>query len=450
MVNRKIDAYLKEFYTSTNKAVLLAGARQIGKTFSIRRLGEETFKYFVEVNFIETPDAVKIFQNVQSVDEIITRLSAFVTVPLVEHETLVFFDEVQRCPECVTQIKFLVDDGRFRYALSGSLLGVELKGLRSAPVGYIDVKDMYPLDFEEFILALGVNRNLITTLQECFNQRKPVDAVIHERLMKLFMLYLVVGGMPAAVDKYVRTKNIQTVVAEQQSILRLYHLDISQYDPSNKLYIDEIFDLIPSELDSKNKRFILKKIDENFKFSRYENSFLWLKDAGVAHPTYNIQEPKTPLKLNEQRNLFKLFSNDVGLLCCQYANGIQLNMLNGECNMNYGAVFENVVAQELAAHDFTLYYFNSKKQGELDFVVEYKGHVLPIEVKSGKDYTKHNALNNVMDTDDYNIPEGVVLCNDNVRQVDKIIYLPIYMIMFMHNDKSVAPMIYEPDLTGLV
>lgn len=450
MISRSINTYIQDFYKNTRQCLLLTGARQIGKTYSIRKFGKEHFKYFVEVNFIETPAAVQIFNDVQSVEDIITRLSAFVSVPLIPGETFIFFDEVQKCPECVTQMKFLVDDGRFRYAMSGSLLGVDLKGLRSVPVGYVNTKEMYPLDFEEFILALGVNIRLIDKLKVCYDSKTPVDPVVHERMMRLLYLYLVVGGMPAAVSKYIETNNIQDVVLMQQSILNLYHWDISQYDPDRKLYIDEIFDLIPSELDAKNKRFILKSLNENFKFSRYKDSFLWLKDAGVALPTYNVQAPILPLKLNELRNLFKLFSNDVGLLCCQYANGIQLKMLSGECNLNYGAIFENFVAQELTAHGYDLYYYNSKKFGELDFVVEHTGHILPIEVKSGKDYTKHNALNNVLSNPEFELPEAIVLCNDNIRQDGIITYMPIYMSMFIKRKAQTSPLIYKPDLRGLM
>lgn len=450
MIRRSINTYIQDFYKNTRQCLLLTGARQIGKTYSIRKFGKEHFKYFVEVNFIETPAAVQIFNDVQSVEDIITRLSAFVSVPLVPGDTFIFFDEVQKCPECVTQMKFLVDDRRFRYAMSGSLLGVDLKGLRSVPVGYVNTKEMYPLDFEEFILALGVNIGLIDKLRVCYESKTHVDPVVHERLMRLLYLYIVVGGMPAAVSKYIETNNIQDVVLMQQSILNLYHWDISQYDPDKKLYIDEIFDLIPSELDAKNKRFILKSLNENFKFSRYKDSFLWLKDAGVALPTYNVQAPTLPLKLNELRNLFKLFSNDVGLLCCQYANGIQLKMLSGECTLNYGAIFENFIAQELTAHGYDLYYYNSKKFGELDFVVEHTGHILPIEVKSGKDYTKHNALNNVLSNPEFELPEAIVLCNDNIRQDGIITYMPIYMSMFIKRKPQTSPLIYKPDLSGLI
>ncbi len=449
MLKRKIDSYIEQFYKRTNKALLVTGARQTGKSFSIRQYGTTHYENFVEINFIEQPDAAKILKGAKSSQDILVRLSLLTSTPLVAGNTLVFFDEVQECPEIVTAIKFLVDEGSYRYILSGSLLGVELKDLRSEPVGYMDVKDMYPLDLEEFFMAMGVSGQVTDGLQKAFEERQPVDEFVHKKMMELFRLYLIVGGMPAAVQKYIDTHNLQDVIAEQQAIIRLYKRDITKYDKNHKLYIDEIFDLIPSELNAKNKRFILKDLNENLKFSRYENSFLWLKNAGVALPTYNVEEPVVPLKLSRSRNLFKLFQSDIGLLACQYAEGIQLRIINDEKGINYGAIFENVVAQELQAHGFELYYFNSKKQGELDFIIEKDGHTLPIEVKSGKDYQRHNALSNVMDNEDYEIPRALVFCNDNVSTSGKIVYLPIYMIAYLKKD-VIGEVIYDVDLEGLV
>lgn len=219
------------------------------------------------------------------------------------------------------------------------------------------------------------------------------------------------------------------------------------------MQIEEIYDLIPSELNAKNKRFILKKLNEKARFSKYEDSFVWLRDAGVAIPTYNIEEPKLPLLLNKQRNLFKLFLNDVGLLAAMYGGNIQTRLLSKDPNINFGAFFENLVAQELYAHGFakemhSLYFFNSKKQGELDFVVEYDNNVLPIEVKSGKDYERHNALNNVMQNKDYDVPSAYVFCQENVSIKDKRIYFPIYMITFF-KQIQIKEKIYKYDLTGL-
>ena len=310
------------------------------------------------------------------------------------------------------------------------------------------VKDMYPLDFEEFISCVGINDNVITALRDAWKDRTPVDEFIHSKIMELFRLYLIVGGMPAAVSKYIESNNLQEVMAIQQDIIRLYRRDITQYDPDDKLYIEEIFNLIPPELNAKNKRFILKKLNENAKFERYQNSFLWLKNAGVALPVYNVEEPKMPLLLARSRNLFKLFQNDVGLLAAQYAEGIQLRIIKGDKDINFGSIYENAVAQELVAHALEPFYYNNKKRGELDFIIELDGKVLPIEVKSGKDYDTHRALSNIMDCDEYELPEAVVFNNDNLRINGKIIYAPIYMVMFQEKN-NVAPTHYKVDLTML-
>jgi len=448
MLKRKIDSYLDEFYKRTDKALLVTGARQTGKSFSIRQFGKSHFEHFVEINFIEQPDAAEALKGAKNSQDIIVRLSLLTNIDLVPGKTLIFFDEVQECPEIVTAIKFLVDEGSYRYILSGSLLGIELKDLRSEPVGYMDVKDMYPLDLEEFFQAMGVSEQVMERLRTAYEQKQPVDDFVHKKIMELFRLYLIVGGMPAAVQKYLDTNNLKDVMMEQQAIIRLYKRDISKYDKDHKLYIDEIFDLIPSELNAKNKRFILKDLNENLKFPRYENSFLWLKNAGVALPTYNVEEPVVPLKLSRSRNLFKLFQSDIGLLACQYAEGIQLRIINDEKSINFGSIYENVVAQELNAHGFNLYYFNSKKQGELDFVIEKNGHTLPIEVKSGKDYQRHNALNNVMGNADYEIPQALVFCNENVSIDNNVCYVPIYMVCFLKKE-TLGDITYAVNIKGI-
>ena len=403
----------------------------MGKTFAIREVGKTCFKHVVEFNFIEEPKLKSIFAEPKDAKSLLLRLSAMAKTKLVPGETLVFFDEVQECPEVVTAIKFLVDEGSYRYVMSGSLLGVELKDLRSVPVGYMAEKEMTPLDFEEFAMALGMSDEVMEHLRTCYETKKPVDSVVHEKMMELLRLYLVMGGMPAVVARYLATNNFREVREEQENIVRMYQKDIAKYDADNKLYIKEIFDMIPSELNAKNKRFILKSLHEKAKFYRYKNSFLWLADAGVALPTYNVEEPRLPLKLNEQRNLFKLFLNDVGLLSCSYSLDFQGNMILGEMDANFGAVFENFAAQELHAHGYPLYYFNSKKQGELDFVIEHECRILPIEIKSGKNYKRHNALSNVMSNADYALKEAVVFTSGNVEVRGNILYLPAYLLMYL-------------------
>jgi len=435
MLQRKNETIIREFLLNEKRALLVTGARQTGKTFSIRRVAKEIYENVVEVNFIESPEAKAIFSNPRDAQEILLRLSAFSKERMIPGKTLIFFDEVQECKDIVTAIKFLVDEGSYRYVMSGSLLGIELKDIRSIPVGYMSVLEMYPLNLEEFAYAVGISDDVISYLQECFLQVKPVDDFIHQRMLELMRHYLLVGGMPAVVQTYVDTNNVKNIVATQQDIINAYKLDISKYAEEKKLQIDEIYELIPAELNAKNKRFILKELNAKARFQRYENDFLWLKDAGVSIPVYNVEEPKLPLLLGKQRNLLKLFLSDVGLLAAMYGNQIQMRLFSGDVNINNGAIYENFVAQELSANglavNHSLYYFNSKKQGELDFVIEYENHVLPIEVKSGKDYARHNALNNVLSNADYDIPRAFVLCQDNIRTKGKVVYFPIYMTMFL-------------------
>lgn len=452
MIERKVENRIRDFLLYDKRALLITGARQVGKTFSIRKIAKECFEQVVEINFVEHPEAVSLFYEQRGAKDLLLRLSAYARKSLVPGKTLIFFDEVQKCREIVTAIKFLVEEGSYKYVMSGSLLGVELKDIRSVPVGYMDEIEMYPLDMLEFFKAIGMGDDVINHLRESYDNKTPVDDFIHQRMLEAVRLYLIVGGMPAVVQKYLDTNNLKRVLDEQRGIIRTYKRDITQYATENKLQIEEILALIPAELNAKNKRFVLKELNEKARFSKYEDGFVWLKEAGVAIPAYNIDEPKIPLLLSKQRNLFKLFLNDVGLLAAMYGGNIQIRLLGKDSDINYGALFENLVAQELYAHglsvEHSLYYFNSKKQGELDFVIEHEGQVLPIEVKSGKDYLRHNALSNVMKNVDYAIPSAHVYCQDNVRTADKVTYYPIYMIAFLEQVQD-EEIIHHFDLAGL-
>lgn len=454
MINRKLDLYIEHHFETSKTALLLKGARQTGKTFAIRKFAMHHKYNLIEINFDEDASAKNIFAESASASDVLLRISAHTNKKTSLPKTLIFLDEIQKCPQALTWIKFLVDEGSCSYALSGSLLGVELNDVESYPVGYLTIKEVFPLDLEEFARALGLQDNVFEAIKMAWEQLTPVDDVVHKAMIKMVQLYLVVGGMPAAVQAYLDTNDLNIVEERQRDVLKLYRLDISKYDPAQKFEIDEIFRLLPSELDSKNKRFILKKLNEHARFSRYENGFIWLKNAGVAIPVYNITEPVIPLKLNQQRNLLKLFQNDVGLLACQYASGLQIKLLSGDININYGAIYENLVAQELNCHGFggdehELYYYNNKKQGELDFIIEYEGRVLPIEVKSGKDYERHNALCNVLGNAGYGIINAYVLCNGNVEVNGNRVYLPIYMLMFLNKFPTAKEQIFHLDLSSL-
>lgn len=357
-------------------------------------------------------------------------------------------DEVQEYKDIVTKIKFLVEDGSYRYIMSGSLLGVELRDLRSAPVGYLRICDMYPLSFMEFAQAVGVHQDTFDALKSSFQKRQPIDEFVHKKMLDVFYLYLIVGGMPEAVDTYIKTNDLAEVAQIHEKISRLYKTDFSKYEEKYKLKLREIYDAMPGQLDQKTKRFQFTRIGKGLSYDRTENDFLWLKDAGVAIPVYNVSEPKVPLIISENRNLFKLFFSDVGLLTSHYSNEVKIALLNKEKDINNGALFENVVAQELLSKGHKLYYFNSKKQGELDFVLELSGKVVPLEIKSGKDYKRHSALNNVLSNTEYGIEEAYVFSEGNVEVVEKRIYMPIYMIMFLE-DCPLENTVYKLDLKGL-
>lgn len=444
MLKRKISKRLEQFFSDNGRyALLVDGARQVGKTFIIEDFARRHYENFIEINFVKTPSARRIFENVDDESDILEKLSTFSRKGLMRGKTLVFLDEVQECPEAVTYIKFLVQDGTCHYVLSGSLLGVELKNVRSVPVGFMDEVKMYPLDFEEFVLANGEREELIAAARKSWEERRPLDRLYHERLSKLFRLYLVVGGMPAAVQRYLDTHDISAVVQEQEQILVEYRKDITKYDRENSLRIREVFERIAPELNKKNKRFYVNSVKPGERTERLEDEFVWLKEAGVAIPSYVVDEPVVPLVLSKRSNLFKLFMNDVGLLAASYMDGIQLRILNSELDINFGSVYENAVAQELVAHGFLPSYYSSREHGEIDFVLETGGKILPIEVKSGKHYKRHRALNKLMECDEYGIESAIVFDDDAMDVVGKVFYAPIYMVMFLKKDSLPANMIYD-------
>ena len=452
MLKRKIDQEFLGFLQGpTKEALLVTGARQVGKTFSVRQFAHRHFQDFVEINFIEHPEAKALFDSVHGTKDFFNRFSAYVGRSLTKGKTLVFFDEVQECPEIVTFIKFLGDDGRYRYALSGSLLGVKIKDVRSVPVGYLREVDMFPLDFEEFVMANGMPTEVMDNLKEACQANRPIDKVVDVKMMDLLRLYLVVGGMPAAVQVYVDTNDIQAVIREQQAILVQYRKDAAKYDARDKLEIVRTLDLIPSELNVQNKRFYATALRPGERFDRIGDNFLWLKSAGIAIPVYNVDQPKAPLELSKKANLFKLFLNDVGLLSCMYMDGIQLKILSGDIGINFGSVYENFVAQELRAHGFEhIYYYNSKKHGEVDFVVEHDGAALLIEAKSGRDYDRHTALDNVMAVRDFGIESAWVLNGFGDSSSDgRVAYRPVYSLMCLHHNPLPDKMLYKVDLSSL-
>lgn len=434
-LHRKIEKEIRDWYCKENKALLIKGARQVGKTYVIRKTLKELGANVVEFNLIEKPEVVSILANSHTLDDILLGLSTQTALPMVKGETVLFFDEIQKYKEMVTRIKFLVDEGSFKYVLSGSLLGVEITNLESAPVGYLSTKEMYPLDFEEFLQVANINENILDHLKNSFAERTQINSAVHEKLLSLYRQYLVVGGMPEAVCRFAETHNLNEVMSIHIDIIDQYKLDFTQYEAENKrLILSEIYDIVPAELLKQNRRFIVSDLKKGLHFERVSSSFLWLKNAGVVHSVYNATEPRVPLKLNEKQSLFKLYLSDVGLLTTMYGMNTKAMILGSNANLNGGGLYENAVVCELVSKGYRVYYYNSNRLGELDFVIEYNGHILPIEVKSGKDYTVHSALNHVMNNLEFEIEEAFVFANCNLTKEGKITYLPVYMSSFIDSN----------------
>lgn len=451
MLKRKAWNRLEKWKKDKNKKVLcIVGARQIGKTTLIRQFAKEKYENFIEINFMTDPAAAEIFSGSLDADSIITNLTAYVRKPMEPGKTLILLDEIQECPNARTAVKFLVEDGRFDYIETGSLLGVKYNDVRSYPVGFEEIYHMYPMDFEEYAAANGVRQSTIDHLRDCFEKRTPVSESVHNTMMKLFYSYIVVGGMPQTVNIYVETHDIGKVIANQKEILELYSLDIAKYAEGNdKIKIKAIFDSIPSQLNDKNRRFILTKIDKHGRQNRYENSFEWLAYAGAALPCYNSAAPQPPLRLNEKHNIFKLFMGDTGLLCAACMENIQFDILQGNLEINIGSILENAAAQAIKSNGFYLNYFDSKKYGELDFVVQNGMKIDLIEIKSGKDYKKHIALNKILSVPEWKFNNAYVFCKGNIEVCNGINYVPLYMLMFYRPYEIQQDMKYEIDLSGL-
>lgn len=433
MLQRKYEDEVERYLNDPHQALLLTGARQTGKTYLIREMCRRNRKKFIEFNLIERPEITRIFDESQNADDFLMRLSLIAGRDMKEHETILFFDEIQEAKDPVTLIKFLVDEGSYQYVFSGSLLGVELQDIRSVPVGYLHIIEIFPLDFQEFLAACGVGKNAMKTLKECYESRVSADPFMHDKFLEYFYLYLIVGGMPQAVQKYMDTNNLQSVAEVHHDIVTLYKHDFTKYEKKDKLKLESIYDAIPSELNKQNKRFVFTYLDKQLKFDRYENSFLWLKDAGAAIPVYNAGEPKLPLRQSMSSNLFKLFMNDVGLLNSFYSTEVKLKILHHDTDINNGALFENAVTQQLIANGFAVYYYRSRKFGEIDLMIELDGNVLPIEVKSGKSYKVHAALDHLMEDENYSIGESIVFSDANVKTDGRIVYLPVYMSSLVKN-----------------
>ncbi len=440
MLKRKITNEIIDYLQSGNDMILLVeGARQIGKSYSIREAGKQVFPHFVELNFVTDDEGAQIFKNVHTTEEFYLKLGAVAGKDLDTREnTLVFLDEIQHYPQFLTLLKFLREEGRYRYIASGSLLGLALRETTSIPVGSVMRKQMYQLDFEEFLWANNMGEEAIHAFREKFHNRESLSEDLHKYLLDLFKRYLLVGGMPAAVNEYLASHNIYRVREVHEAIRHMYIADATQYEKeANKtLLIRRIYEMVPSQMENKKKRMVAKDISgkKGDRFANYTEEFEYLISSGISLAVHAVSNPIFPLRESLHKNLLKLYLNDVGMLTASLYQENVLPILNDERSVNLGAIYESVVAQELAAHGNRLFYYDNRKKGEVDFMVDDYSHtsILPIEVKSGKDYTSHAALDRLVTNPDYPIKQALVLSNAReVRVTERIIYLPIYYIMFV-------------------
>ena len=429
MLNRKIVSQLESWSKEANKkALLLKGARQVGKTTSVREFAKHHYAHFVEINFEKYPIAKQAFDGNLDAGTIISQLSIMGFGPFVEHKTLVFFDEIQTCPNARTAIKFLVEDGRFDYIESGSLLGLNYADVSSYPVGFEYSLNMYPLDFEEFLWAKGVAENAIEPLKTTLRNRQPISDFMHEQLSKYYREYLIVGGMPDVVNTYLQEADFSKTLQVQRSIVDSYRDDIAKYAGSEKTRAKLFFDAIPSELSKEKKRFIIADIEQRATAQKYENAAQWLIDAGIAYFSYNTHDLLLPFEQYEKRNLYKVFLLDTGLLCSMWREPIQWQVLHGDIDINEGALTENYVAAELVKKGYTLHYYDHKSRQELDFLIANDNKIDILEVKSGNDYKHHTSLDSALQKKDITIGESIVFCKFPMEKIDDIQYIPLYAL----------------------
>ena len=437
MLYRKIEPVIKEHFQSKIKKVLLIdGARQVGKSYIIRHVGQELFDNYIEINMIEDFEGERLFEKIKTVEDFYLQVSMLAGDRMKNRDnTLIFIDEIQTYPHLLTMLKFLIQDNRYSYIASGSLLGVTLLQTTSIPVGSIRRIRMFPLDFEEFLYANGMNKMAIDMLRNNFEKEESLDESNHNKMMSLFRKFLLIGGMPDAVNSYLENNNIQVVREIQNEIHAYYAADASKYDMDRRLRIRKIYDLVPSNMENKKKRVIVQNIENKRgkTFSNYQDEFDYIVSSGIALKVEAISNPNFPLIESAGKNLLKLYLNDVGILSgLLYGNNIRA-ILDDEQSINLGAVYETVVASELIAHGHKLFYYDNRSKGEVNFMIDDYEHlsVAPIEVKSGRDYSVHSALNTFVSNDDYHVKNAFVLCNERqISSKGKITYLPIYYTMF--------------------
>lgn len=432
MLKRKIEKTLLNWLNTENRnPLILKGCRQCGKTFSVLRFAQQHYKHVVYLNFFENPDYRTIFEGSLKVDDVVLMMSAFVgaNVRFIPHETVIVLDEIQECPRARAALKFFKLDGRFDVLATGSLLGIS--GYRSedysVPVGYETIIDMFPLDFEEFLWANGIEDALIALLKQCLEEERPVPEALHQRMRDLLLQYVVVGGMPHIVDQFIKEKNVAFVREEQKLLIRSFEDDMVKYaQGADKSRIRECFESIPKQLARDNKKFQFSLIKKTARSNQYVGSLQWLEDTGLIRRCYNLTLPELPLEGNACQDKFKVYMADTGLFVGMLEDGTERDILQGDLFGYKGAIFENLVADFFIKMKRPLYYFQKDTGLEVDFVVRYKGAAVLLEVKATSGNTK-STRTILKHPEKYHVHSAIKLGDYNVGRREQLLTLPLYM-----------------------
>jgi len=436
MLYRKMFKIIDEWYKNNSRHIfVLEGVRQAGKSFLINEYLKNTKKKYHKIDLIENSSYLKLFSNVESANDI-EKIFTIIFGDIKDNGEIIFIDECQEFPNLLTYMKYMAQNNKHRYILSGSLLGIMLKDIKSIPIGYAEIHTLYPLDFEEYLISTNTSLKLIEDVKKSFINESPIDELIHEHFLNKYYEYLVIGGMPEAINSFLNSQNYTKLFNTQQQIINLYKLDFTKYTSfDNKLYLNKMYDFIPSQLQKdQNNRFNISEFDQKKNYNQLLNTVKWFKFSGVAYKINAVSELSISYKFNE-KNLFKLYLNDIGLLVRMLGTLYRNNLVSKNYKeLNMGMLFENFAATELIKHGFIPNYFKQKKNGEIEFIVESKNlnSIIPIEIKSGNDYLTHKSLDFALNKYK-NIKKAYVFCDKNIKTVGKIIYAPIYTIMFLEN-----------------
>lgn len=432
MLKRKIYQTLLDWKkTKSKECLLVKGARQIGKTFIIEQFGRKEYGSYVYLNFFENPQLKSVFDGSLQAREIYKKISLFVdNVRLIDKDTLIFLDEIQECPNARTALKFLALDDRYDIIASGSLLGLHYRDIASIPVGYEKTLEMYSLDFEEFLWATGKTENSIDVLRSCFDRREKVDETVNGNFLNAVREYMVVGGMPEAVNTFLKTNNFQEVYAVQKKIMDSYQEDVKRYaSVPERQKISDCYNSIPRQLAKEYTKFQYKTVSKNGSARRYENSLNWLVDAGMVKMCVNVSTPQFPPVAYEKPEQFKIYLTDIGLLTCLYGFETQAALIkNTMTGSAKGGIYENLIFDILTKRGITLHYFkNDRNTQEIEFLYSKEGEVVPVEVKSKNGATL--SLNNFIDEFKPSVAYKMIAGNLGVSGVK--VSLPFYMALFI-------------------